>query len=225
MSTLPNPVPPFLPKVLGGDQGGPFKPCFLTWYDPGLGGTNSASGAKDPNAKTASGEPYDRTKNTCAAPPAYKFGTNIEFRFPRGANGKTVVCKVNDRGGAIQGAHFDLSVAARDALGMGGSGNAEFRVTSKSSTEDALNALGVPGGPVAGAVGAAGDVAAAIGGFFSWLTDLDTWITIGKVILGAILLYMGIRITYESTIGSSTAGRRGGPSAAKAIKTAVKVVK
>lgn len=97
---MPRPGPP------------PPLPCILTWYDPALGGTNSASGRPDPHSKTASGEPYDATLFTCAAPPTFAFGTIITFFY--GNTSCTV--KVNDRGGAIQGAHFDLSRAAAESL-------------------------------------------------------------------------------------------------------------
>ena len=60
-------------------QGGNWQPCLLTWYDPALGGTNSASGKPDPHSATASGEPYDPNKDTCAAPESYPFGTMLTF--------------------------------------------------------------------------------------------------------------------------------------------------
>jgi 3D (Asp-Asp-Asp) domain-containing protein len=98
--------------------GGGWKSCSLTWYDPGLGGINSSHGQKDPHARTASGEPYDRNKFTCAADASFSFGTLIAIR----AHGREVTVKVNDRGGAVHGTHFDLSVAARNALGGATSG-------------------------------------------------------------------------------------------------------
>ena len=108
--------------------GGSWQPALLTWYDPALGGTNSGTGAADPNAPTASGEPYDPTADTCAADPKYAFGTMVAFQY----NGKTVTCKVNDRGGAITGSHFDLSVHAAAKLGMQNAGtvNAQFMVVT-----------------------------------------------------------------------------------------------
>lgn len=110
---------------------GQFQPCQLTWYDPALGGTNSGSGKKNPFALTASGEPYNPLKLTCAAPPNYPFGTMIEFKV----GNKSLVAKVNDRGGAIQGAHFDLSRAAGEQLGVGNT-KGEFRIakTQKAKT-------------------------------------------------------------------------------------------
>lgn len=105
-----------------------WKPCLLTWYDPALGGINSSHGQADPHALTASGEPYNASAFTCAAPPAYKFGTRIAFRYKR----RIIVCKVNDRGGQIIGSHFDLSRIAKDKLGIS-SAMAEFAVVSSGT--------------------------------------------------------------------------------------------
>lgn len=115
-----------------------WQACVLTWYDPALGGTNSGTGVPDPHAATASGEPYDASKYTCAAPPAYAFGTVLTFRY----NGKEVACRVNDRGGAIQGSHFDLSRAAANALGILGAGRVagSFQVGKVPGAPDAANA-------------------------------------------------------------------------------------
>jgi hypothetical protein len=75
---------------------------------------------------------------TCAAPPAYAFGTVIKFYY----NGKSVVVKVNDRGGAIQGSHFDMARAPATALGMisAGSVSAQFEVLTGSAAASALGA-------------------------------------------------------------------------------------
>jgi hypothetical protein len=109
-----------------------WKSCELTWYDPALGGTNSGDGSADPYSLTASGEPYNPKALTCAAPHHYAFGTLIEFSY----GGHTVVCKVNDRGGAISGEHFDLSRAAAAALGILGAGKvkAKYRVPGQSKS-------------------------------------------------------------------------------------------
>jgi 3D (Asp-Asp-Asp) domain-containing protein len=112
----------------GNPGGGGWKDCTLTWYDPALGGMNSGDGSKDPHHKTSSGEPYDPSAYTCAAPSSYAFGTMIEFSF----GGKQITCRVNDRGGAIQGNHFDLSRAAGKALGIGNS-KGKFRVSGGSA--------------------------------------------------------------------------------------------
>jgi rare lipoprotein A len=109
-----------------------WKSCELTWYDPALGGTNSGTGAVDARAPTASGELYDPNALTCAAPHHYAFGTLIQFSY----GGHTVVCKVNDRGGAISGEHFDLSRAAAASLGILGAGKvkAHYRVPGQSKS-------------------------------------------------------------------------------------------
>ena len=106
--------------------GGGWKSGLMTWYDPALGGINSSAGQADPHAKTASGQPYDASAFTCAAPPAYAFGTKVAFQY----GGKQCTCVVNDRGGAIQGSHFDLSRAAANYLGIisAGSANGQFKV-------------------------------------------------------------------------------------------------
>lgn len=145
--------------------GGKPEPCILTWYDPALGGTNSSSGRADPNSKTASGEPYSPTADTCAAPPAYPFGTMITFSF--GSN--QISCRVNDRGGAIQGNHFDLSRHAAQALGIIGAGRVTgyFVVNGSSGATAAANAQGGPFGGLGGGTAPGGDV-------LSILSDLLT---------------------------------------------------
>lgn len=124
-------------SVLQGNKSA-WQPCILTWYDPALGGTNSASGARDPHSRTASGEPYDANALTCAAPPSYAFGTTLTFRF----GAKQVTVRVNDRGGAIQGNHFDLSRGAADQLGVlsAGRATATFMVGTASGAPPAANA-------------------------------------------------------------------------------------
>lgn len=125
--------------------GGGWKDCTLTWYDPALGGTNSSNGAKNPHSKMANGQPYSATAMTCAAPASYAFGTKIQFAY----GGKTVTCTVTDRGGAINGAHFDLSRGAANALGSlnAGSVSAKFKVLSSgSSTNPNAKAASAGGG-------------------------------------------------------------------------------
>jgi hypothetical protein len=104
----------------------------LTWYDPALGGINTGGGKKDPFHPTASGEAYNPRAYTCAAPQSYAFGTIIVFAY----GGRAVACKVNDRGGAITGHHFDLSRAAAASLGImgAGKGNGLFMLPGKSKS-------------------------------------------------------------------------------------------
>lgn len=149
---------------LGGGGGAPSNttpavgggaPCLLTWYDPALGGTNSSNGQANPHSATASGTPYSATAMTCAAPPNYAFGTQIQFTY----GGKSVVCTVNDRGGAIQGNHFDLARGPATALGIISAGRAtgRFKVlsTGTSSSQGGARA-GTGGGAGGGANAGAG---------------------------------------------------------------------
>lgn len=141
---LKNPQTSVLQSQLSGMQS-----CELTWYDPALGGTNSGSGAADPYAKTASGEHYDPNADTCAAPPQYPFGTFITFYY----NFKSVTCKVNDRGGAITGSHFDLSRHAANTLGIVNAGkvNAQFQVSGTAGQRAAAPSA-APSPPTSGFV-------------------------------------------------------------------------
>lgn len=178
------------------------KPCVLTWYDPALGGTNSSHGQHDPHARTASGEPYDPGKDTCAAPRAYKFGTIITFLYA----GETVVCKVNDRGGAIVGNHFDLSRHAAETLGIIGAGkvNAKFYVgggalhdplsdaASLLAGQRSLGDLGLPD-PMA--------VFKELAKMFMALFYPGTWVRIGKVVGGFLLLMWGVHALLKASFG------------------------
>jgi murein DD-endopeptidase MepM/ murein hydrolase activator NlpD len=116
----------------GGAPAAKWRECVLTWYDPALGGINTGGGSKDPYHPTASGENYNPKAYTCAAPSGYSFGTIIIFAV----GGRAVACKVNDRGGAITGHHFDLSRAAAASLGIMGAGTADgfFMLPGKSKS-------------------------------------------------------------------------------------------
>jgi hypothetical protein len=129
-----------------------WKPCILTWYDPALGGKNSSHGQADPHARTASGEPYNASAFTCAAPDKYAFGTHITFKH----RGKIVACRVNDRGGAITGNHFDLSRAAAEKIGIIGAG----RVMGQFSVGNVATSSG-PGRTRPGGTGVEDDAALA----------------------------------------------------------------
>lgn len=178
---IPLPIPNPLDLIPG--QGGEWKDAALSWYDPALGGTNSGSGEADPDSPTASGEPYDPNKDTCAAPPEFDFGTVVEFRL----RGKTVRCKVNDRGGAIKGNRFDLSRGAAEKLGIirSGRANAEYRVSSGGV--GGMNPLGA----VTGAVDAVTAPMQAWASFASLLMDRNTWFRAGKVVFGGLVLGIG----------------------------------
>lgn len=77
-----------------------------------IASTGIASWYADGHGKpTASGERYNKYANTCAATRRYKFGTRLRVTNLR--NGKTVICKVNDRGAfESMGRSVDLSKGA-----------------------------------------------------------------------------------------------------------------
>ena len=87
----------FLPTNSGAD---PFV-GIASWYsesDPGI------------NLRTANGEIFDDSKWTCAS---WDFPFNTYLRVTHLANGKTVLCRVNDRGPAKRlGRAIDLTQAA-----------------------------------------------------------------------------------------------------------------
>lgn len=78
---------------------------LATWYGPGFHGR-----------KTASGERFN-TRDLTAAHRTLPFGTRVRVE---GANGRSVVVRINDRGPFRHGAVIDLSRASADAIGMGG---------------------------------------------------------------------------------------------------------
>lgn len=75
-----------------------------------INGTATYYGNFHHGRKTASGEIYDSNAFTCAADPKFRFGDLLEITNM--TNGKSVIVKVNDRGGAIKNNKIDLSVAA-----------------------------------------------------------------------------------------------------------------
>ncbi len=75
--------------------------------------------------KTASGEPYDRTKLT-AAHRTLKFGTKV--KVTNLANNRSVVVRINDRGPAIKARIIDLSRAAAEQIGVIQAGVADVRI-------------------------------------------------------------------------------------------------
>lgn len=67
-------------------------------------------GDKFHGRKTANGERYNQNALTCASN-QYKFGTRL--KVTNKANGKSVICRVNDRGGfGKYGTTLDLSKAS-----------------------------------------------------------------------------------------------------------------
>ena len=75
--------------------------------------------SKDYRGATASGEPYDPNKFTCAHR-TLPFGTRVRVTDPRSR--RSVVVVVNDRGPFNKGRMIDLSLAAAKALHMTGRG-------------------------------------------------------------------------------------------------------
>lgn len=84
----------------------PADASHASWYGPGFHGR-----------KTASGERFNQDALTCAHKTA-PFGTNYRVTY----NGRSVVCRVNDRGPFIRGRDIDLSRGAARAIGLNGVG-------------------------------------------------------------------------------------------------------
>jgi len=88
---------------------------IASWYGPGFHGR-----------KTASGERFNQNAMTCAHKAPMKLGTVVRVTHLR--TGRSVVCRVNDRGPYAGGRIIDLSKAAAAHLGMIGTGTARVRV-------------------------------------------------------------------------------------------------
>lgn len=67
--------------------------------------------------RTASGERFN-TYNLTAAHRTRRFGSSVTVTNQ--ANGRTVAVRINDRGPFVKGRCIDLSRAAANAIGMGG---------------------------------------------------------------------------------------------------------
>jgi rare lipoprotein A len=87
---------------------------IASWYGPGFHGR-----------KTASGERFN-TNDLTAAHKTLPFGTFV--RVTNISNGKTTVVKINDRGPFVKGRIIDLSQAAKNAIGMGGTTEVRIEV-------------------------------------------------------------------------------------------------
>jgi rare lipoprotein A len=74
---------------------------------------------------TASGEPYDKNKYTCAHK-THPFGTML--KVTRLDNNKTVQVRVTDRGPFISGRVVEISRASADAIGLVQDGSARVKV-------------------------------------------------------------------------------------------------
>lgn len=88
----------------------------VTWYGPGFHGK-----------KTANGERYNQNALTCASN-KHKFGTRLKVTNVK--NGKSVICRVNDRGGFSKyGISLDLSRAAFAQIAPLSQGRARVTIT------------------------------------------------------------------------------------------------
>lgn len=85
-----------------------------SWYGPGFHGR-----------KTASGERFN-TNDMTAAHKTLPFGTVL--KVTNLSNDKFVIVKINDRGPFIRGRIIDLSKAAKDEIGMGGTTQVRLEV-------------------------------------------------------------------------------------------------
>lgn len=74
--------------------------------------------------KTASGERFN-THSMTAAHKTRAFGSQI--RVTNIHNGRSVSVRINDRGPFVRGRCIDLSHAAANAIGMGGTARVEIR--------------------------------------------------------------------------------------------------
>lgn len=86
-----------------------------SWYGPGFHGRT-----------TANGERYDQNAATCAHR-TLRFGTRVRVTNLR--NGRTAVCRVNDRGPFVGGRVIDVSRGVAARLGMIRSGVVPVRLT------------------------------------------------------------------------------------------------
>lgn len=90
------------------------KTGIASWYGPGFQGK-----------KTASGEIFN-THALTAAHKTLKFGTKVKVTNLH--NGKYVFVTINDKGPFIKGRVIDLSHAAKNAIGMGGTAKVSLEV-------------------------------------------------------------------------------------------------
>ncbi|OOS20912.1 septal ring lytic transglycosylase RlpA family protein [Moraxella pluranimalium] len=90
-------------------------------------------GGKFHGRKTASGERFDENAMTCASN-THKFGTLLQVTNT--ANGKSVVCRVNDRGGFSKyGIALDLSKGAFAQIAPLGQGRARVTIAPVDSAD------------------------------------------------------------------------------------------
>ena len=95
------------------------------WVGYTESGKASYYAMKFQSKKTASGELYDRAKNT-AAHKKLPFGTKV--RVTNIKNNRSVIVKINDRGPFVKGRIVDLSSSAFSRLANLGAGVIEVKI-------------------------------------------------------------------------------------------------
>ena len=88
------------------------SPCLAEPARRSFAGVASFYG-NESGSRTASGERFNESALTCAHR-SLPYGTRLRVTF----HGRSVVCRVNDRGPFIKGRVLDLSTAAALAIGL-----------------------------------------------------------------------------------------------------------
>jgi rare lipoprotein A len=96
-------------------------------------GIASFYGGKHHGGPTASGERYNQNAMTCAHRTA-RFGTRLTVTY----RGRSIECRVNDRGPFIRGRIIDVSTSAARALGMIDAGLVKVVVEAVDETREAI---------------------------------------------------------------------------------------
>ena len=96
-------------------------------------GLASFYGGKHHGGPTASGERYNQNAMTCAHRTA-RFGTKLTVSY----RGRSIACRVNDRGPFVRGRIVDVSIAAARELGMIGVGLVKVVVEVAGETREAV---------------------------------------------------------------------------------------
>ncbi|MGO4337884.1 septal ring lytic transglycosylase RlpA family protein [Labrys sp. KB_33_2] len=95
----------------------------LVWavvsIDPAYGGQTGIASwyGRESGRRTANGESFPTSEKTCAHRTA-RFGSHLRVTVL--ATGRSVVCRVNDRGPHIRGRIVDLNPASARAVGLSG---------------------------------------------------------------------------------------------------------
>ena len=95
--------------------------------DPAFGGQTGIASwyGRESGSRTANGEQFPTSERTCAHRSA-RFGSRLRVTVL--STGRSVVCRVNDRGPFVAGRIVDLSRGAARQLGILGRGVARVRV-------------------------------------------------------------------------------------------------